>query len=473
MPERTPAQRQAIDQALAYYTSWLGFRQRYLRIPGVQAAVYVDDGIALSRAYGHATLDGSVQLTDTHLFRIASHSKTFTATAVFGLLQQEVLRLDDAAGRWVRDLVGSPLAAVTVRELLSHASGVYRDSSDGDFWQLRHRFPDRDQLLAMLQAPAASILPRNERFKYSNIGYGLLGLILEAAGERRYAQLVRDIIIDPLCLVNTGPELDPGRADEYATGYSALAYADERVPIDHVDTRALAPATGFYSTASDVVQYFSAHFLGDDRLIDDQSKRLMQQALWPTEKQDRHYAYGLAVTRIGERTLIGHGGGYPGHITSSVADPNDRIAISVLANAIDAPSESLAHAAVRLIDLARDTADARDRGYAGSTESLDMSRFAGRYASLWGVTDIALLGDRLYLLRPTEVDPVDNITELVALDDHTLKMTGTSGYASYGELLTFKFDDDGRARSVRGPSATTLTPIEHFSLPDRVRAPMQ
>ena len=113
------------------------------------------------------------------------------------------------------------------------------------------------------------------------------------------------------------------------------------MPIEHVDTRAMAPATGFYSTASDLVTYFSAHFLGDDRLLTDVSKHQMQQSLWEVGAPDRRYGLGMGVQAIGARAVVGHNGGFPGHITSSVADPVGRLAVSVLTNAVDGPADAL------------------------------------------------------------------------------------------------------------------------------------
>jgi CubicO group peptidase (beta-lactamase class C family) len=459
-------ERRAVDQALRYFQDWLGYRRWYLRIPGVQAAVYVDGELALSVAYGRADVERDVAMTPDHLFRIASHSKTFTSVAVMQLVEAGTLRLDDVAGRWVPSLhdSGSPLADVTVRELLSHSSGVYRDGVDGNFWQLQHGFPDRAELLALLNDPTAAVQPANEAFKYSNVGYGLLGLVLEAATGDDYATVLRRGIVDRLGLHNTGPELDESRLSDYAVGYSALAYAEERVPIEHVDTRAFAAATGFYSTASDLVTYFAAHFYGDEQLITDHSKRAMQLAAWDVRSRAQRYGLGLSVSELGKRRLIGHGGGFPGHITSSIADPVAGLAVSVFTNAVDGPAESLAQAALRLIDLACSSGPSQRR-------DVDLTRFTGRFATLFGVVDVALLGDRLFLIRPVAVDPVEEVTELSVVDDNTLLVASGPGYGSVGEPLRFAFADDGSITSVRGESATTATPIERFTLPERVRRP--
>jgi CubicO group peptidase (beta-lactamase class C family) len=447
-----------LREALTYFDSWLEFNQRYQRIPGVQAAVYAGDAVVYSGAYGRADMENDVPLTDQHLFRIASHSKTFTGTAVFQLVEQGRLRLDDKAEQHVTEIVGTPLGGRTVRELLAHAGGITRDGADADWWQLAKTFPDRDQLLAVLRNEASAVIPENERFKYSNIGYGLLGLVIEAAAGTPYNAYVRTAIVDKLGLSSLGPELDPARLPEYAAGYSALAYAEKRVPIEHMDTRALAAATGFFGNARDLVTYFSAHLPGDDRLLSDKSKREMQHPLWVTSSDEKgRYGLGMSISKVGDRDVFGHGGGYPGHITRSLFDPERRLVVSVLTNAIDGPAGQLAEGLPRLIDLA----ESKERGDASG-----LDRFTGRYANLWGIVDIVVLGGRLYGIDPAAPNPADEPQPLEAKGD-TLRVTGGHD-GSYGESYRFTFGADGAVETVRGSSGVTLYPIDRFSLPERV-----
>ncbi|NIK55738.1 serine hydrolase domain-containing protein [Kribbella shirazensis] len=448
----------SLTETLAYYDSWLAFNQRYLRVPGVQVAVYAGDAIAFSSAYGWADVENDVPLTDQHLFRIASHSKTFTGTAVFQLVEQGRLRLDDKVSQHVTEIVGTPVGERTVRDLLAHAGGVTRDSLDADWWQLSKAFPDRDQLLEVLRDESSAVIAENERFKYSNIGYGVLGLVVEAASGTPYNSYVQTAIVDKLGLSGLGPELDPDRRSEYAAGYSALTYADTRVPIEHIDTRALASATGFFGNARDLVTYFSAHLPGDDRLLSDKSKREMRHPLWTTGSDEKaRYGLGLAVTKVGEREVFGHGGGYPGHITRTLVDPEQRLVVSVLTNAIDGPASQLAEGLFRLLDVA----GAKERGTG------DLARFTGRFANLWGVTDIMLLGGRLYATDPSAPNPAEEPQELEA-DGDTLRVTGGNGYGAYGESYRFTFDATGAVESVRGSSGLSLHPIDTFTLEERV-----
>lgn len=453
MPELRPG---AVADAARYFDRWLAFRQRYLRVPGVQAAVLHGAEVVLSTAHGLADTASATPLTTRHLFRIASHSKTFTATAVHQLVERGALRLDDRAGQWLAFLAGSGLEAVTVRELLGHGAGVVRDGWDGDFWQLTHPFPDRAGL-ERISRDGAAVLPRNERFKYSNIGYSLLGLIVAAAAGRPYAEHVAEHVLAPLGLEDTGPDLDPAVADRYATGYSALAYADHRVAIEHVPTNAMAPATGFHSTASDVVRYAAGHFHGDLRLLSDDAKRLMQRTEWQVDDSgDQGYGLGLSVTKLGERRLVGHGGGYPGHATFTLFDPVDRLAVSVLTNAIDGPARTLATAFVRLVELAHE-----DHGT--DPGPVDLARFRGRFANLWGVHDVADLGGRLYGISPTVDDPTDEPDRLTVVDERTLLVEKASGYGSRGERLHYELAPDGSVRSMRGGSGMTSYPIDEVT----------
>ncbi len=447
--------RDAVESAVRYADTWLAYQQTYQRIPGVQAAVLHDGDVVLSSAYGLADVEHGLALTPEHLFRVASHSKTFTATAVMQLVEAGSLALDDAAGKWLPWLE-PPIAEVTLREMLAHSSGIFRDSRDSDFWQLMRPFPD-EAALREIALSGAAVLPRNERFKYSNITFSLLGLVIRAASGQAYNDYVTTNIVERLGLANTGPELDPTRASEYAAGYSALTYAASRQPIAHVDTAAMSSATGFYSTAEELCRYFSAHFWGDDRLISDASKRLLQHDAWDVEHTpDSRYGLGFSVTKVGERRLVGHGGGYPGHITRSLFDPDEQLAVSVLTNAIDGPAQPLANAVVKLIDLAAAQAQPPDAGHA---------RFCGRFANLWGVRDVASLGGRLLVLNPSLPDPTEGYAVLTVEDEATLRVASGPGYGDVGEPLSYTFASDGSVISIRGPGALTMWPLDDYHPP--------
>lgn len=453
-PDRTSStldadELEVVRRAARYAETWIALRRRTLRVPGVQLAVAVAGEVLVQSAHGSARLPGTdgpddegELLSTEHLFRIASHSKTFTATAVMQLVEQGRVRLDDTVGQHVPDLAGAAVADRTVGELLAHGGGVVRDTHDSDFWTLARPFPDRDALVAAAH-DHADVLAANEQFKYSNIGFGLVGLVIEAVTGRPYAEHLRAAVLEPLGLTRTGPELDPSRLEEFATGYSGVVLGERRVPIDTIDTAALASATGFWSTAGDLVRYAAAHVLGDDTLLTDASKRRLHRTQWAVAGGEEHYGLGFGRQRVGERTLVGHGGGFPGHITRTVLDPQDGLTVVVLTNAIDGPAQELATGVVKIVDAAL-SAHRDRRGPAVH----DLAVFEGRWASLWGVTDLVDLGGRLRAIAPDQADPTAGIATLEVLDAGTARFTDAGGYASPGETVV-AHREDGRTAWVR------------------------
>lgn len=464
MTERPTTASETIAAVLPYIDSWLAYRAWKLRVPGVQAAVYFDGRLQFSKAYGFADLEAKTPLTTEHLFRIASHSKTFTATAILQLAEAGKLRLDDTAGTFVPALAeaGSPVALVTVRELLEHSAGIIRDGLDGDYWQHTRPFPDEEELVAMIIDGGDKFLP-GESFNYTNIGYSLLGLIVAAASGRSYNDYVAAEIVGRLGLNHTGPELDPARADEYAAGYTGFHTSLERRPVAHVDTRAMASATGFYGTADDLVHYFAAHFPGDERLLSDASKRIQQREQWHSDASvpgSAHYGLGMIIERIGGHRVVGHSGGYPGHITRSLFDPTAGLAISVMTNAVDGPAAELSNGILMLIDAALVQAPALVLGATPATPvDIDSSRFTGRFSNMWGVMDVVQLGERLVAIHPGGPVPTDGLDELEIVDESTLLIRKGSGFGSVGERIVYEFAPDGSVVSVRGSGGMSLWPM--------------
>ncbi|WP_222193891.1 serine hydrolase domain-containing protein [Modestobacter italicus] len=433
--------------AAPYLESWLEHQRRHLRVPGVQAAVRVGDQVVLDTALGVADVTTGAPLTTGHLFRIASHSKTFTATAVLQLVEAGRMRLDDPIGHWVPGVTGSGLAEVTVRELLGHQGGVVRDGRDNDHWQLLQPFPDAE-LLVRIAAEEGAVLERNEHFKYSNIGYSLLGLAIEAVTGVGYGEHVRRAVVEPLGLTDTGPEWDPARAEEFAAGHTALLDGEgTRLTIRHVDTRAMAAATGFHATARDLTTFGAAHFTGDPTLLSDAGKRLMRRPeseIRAHGKEARWYGLGMDLRAAGDRHLVGHSGGYPGHITRTWVDPEGQLVVSVLTNAVDGPADVLARGLIGLLDLALAAPDGPPQPPAA-----ELQRYTGRFVNLWGVTDVALLGGRLVLLRPGLPEPAEDHLELTVEDADTLRQETVAGFGSAGETVEYTWAADGTASAVR------------------------
>lgn len=431
-----------VRDGVAYADRWVAYRQEWAEVPGIVVAICHDGTFLLSKGYGFADIEGQVAMTPEHIFRIASHSKTFTATAIMQLLEGGTLRLDDPLATYIPWLAQQGgLARVTIRQALNHSAGIVRDGIDADHWQLAHPFPDAATLRQMVE-DGGTVLAANERFKYSNIAYGLLGQVIEAASGMPYNRYVTEHIVERLGLVDTGPEIDNRARPRMATGYTARRLGLPRRPIPEIDTQALSAATGFYSTAESLCRYVAAHCYGDSRLLSDASKREMQQAYWKVGQEDQGYGLGFGVEELGGRRVIGHGGGFPGYITSTLFDPKDRLAVVVLTNTAGGPAGAISRAIVQIIDFAL------KQPPAPHSDGHDHDMYTGRFVTMSGVTDVAAFGSALMALNPEDDDPFANGSRLEVEDQDTLRIAETSGYDAPGERLRYTRDLSGAAVKV-------------------------
>lgn len=453
-PPEDARRRDAVRDAAQYAERWFAFAGETRQVPGIQAAIRYRGELVSEFAWGRADLETGEELTSRSLFRIASHSKTFTATAVLQLAERGALRLDDTVAQWVPELAESELAAVTVRELLAHQGGIVRDGRDADYWQRGAAFPDRQRIVDICRTEGR-IFARNEHFKYSNIAYSVLGLVVEAASGSDYDTFTRENICAPLGLERSGSEWQAARADEYASGHTArFALGGRRRVIPHVDTRAMAAATGWFSTATETSAYLAAHALGDDRLLGDDSKRQAQYRVSRIEigGAHRHYGLGFELFELDGALLVGHSGGYPGHITRTWLDPENDLVVSVFTNAIDGPADLLATGAIALLRLALAHADDDDR----------IEGVEGRYASLWSVLDLAHLGGATFALHPQLDDPARLAEKVETAADGTLRQPSRASFGAAGEQVEVARDGSGAVESITW-SGMSMWPFDVFT----------
>lgn len=452
--------KQALDHSVDYIKSWLRFRYEREEIPGFAAAIAHKGEILMNEAYGYADLEKRIKLTPQHIFRIASHSKTFTATALMQLQEQGKLRIDDYVTDylpWLKDHKDKRWQKITLRQLMSHGAGVIRDGCNADYWQLERPFPSQEELKKEI-LEVDVVIDNNTKLKYSNYGYSLLGMVIESVSGKTYSNYVTDHIVNALSLKNTGPEYTAEIGRSLVTGYTRLESDRTRLPIAQVDTKSMTAATGFYSNTEDLCTYFAAQFVGSGKLLDDESKKEMQRVHWhaKTPGQDNHedYGLGLEIEYLKDRVTISHGGGFPGYITKSIADPKDELVVVVLTNCLGGPASQIAKSIFSILDYFQTNTPKEKSKH-------DMSKFEGRYMNLWSMTDIIATGDKVIAAYPDTWQPLSNPDSLESLEfvnETTLKVMNTDSFNSEGELVHFKIDD-GKVETVVYNGAT-MWPIE-------------
>lgn len=433
--------------ALDYIPRWLEYQMRQSEQPGLSFAVVHQGKPVLAVAFGHADQARDLKLTPAHRFRVASHSKTFTAAALMKLREQGRLRLDDPIGRYLPGLQAE-VAQATLAQLMSHSAGLVRDGRDAGQWTQRRAFLDEAELRDDLAE--GPILDVNTRFKYSNHGYGLLGLAIASVAGETYESWVAREIVAASGLAHTAPDALQSGVAQLACGHSGKLLLGRRLPVPAVmPTRALASATGFISTASDLARFYASLAPNARKsVLSVASRREMTRRQWrePHASVERWYGLGTMSGTLnglcGGWDWFGHTGGFPGTLSRTACVPAQGLALSALTNAADGPAQAWVDGALHILQaFAKHGAPSRRS-----------AAWTGRWWSLWGAFDLLAMNDKVLLANPALFNPVQDaaVLEGLARDRQGVargRIALANGYANHGEAVALERDARGRPKS--------------------------
>ncbi len=330
------------DRLTAKLEQLLAAAQREKRAPSIAAAVLRDGEVIWQSAVGAADVEAGVEATADTQYRVGSITKTFTAAAIMQLRDAGKLDLEDTLDRHVEGAAHAP----TIRRLLSHASGLQRETHD-DSW-LTLRFAPPDELLETL-GQAEMVLPSGARFHYSNLAFALLGIVVERVSGMAYMDYVREHLFEPLGLTRVG--FDPEQPA--AKGYLGQPYADGVWDTIDVETGAWASAGQLWGTVGDLCRWGA--FLADpaEAVLAKKTVEEMRtvQVIAEHDRWLAGYGLGLGLRRDGERILVGHTGSMPGFIAVLYVSPSEKVGVAVLTN------ESEANVVPLGLELVRTTVD--------------------------------------------------------------------------------------------------------------------
>jgi CubicO group peptidase (beta-lactamase class C family) len=336
--------------------------------PGLAYGVVADGDLAHAGGLGERRTGGPAPDADT-VFRIASMTKSFTAAVVLVLRDAGALALDDPAADYVSELTGLRLPSSdcphpTIRHLLTMTAGFPSDDPWGD----RQQGLDPAEFARLLaEGGVRCAWAPGTRFEYSNLGYAILGRVVESATGQDYAQAVRDRLLTPLRLGQTGYESGQFDPAAIAPGYRHDSSGDgwREVPLDPYG--AFAPMGGVFSCVRDLARWvagFAAAFPARDAAPGDgdaghplsrASRRDMQLAQVAIETGGDgavlrfggppRISYGFGLFCEDDPVngdIVQHSGGYPGYGSHMRWHPATGLGVIVLANGTYAPAGGLA-----------------------------------------------------------------------------------------------------------------------------------
>lgn len=239
--------------------------------PGISFGIKIDSAKPIFKAYGLSDISINRKVKNNDQFRIASITKSFTATAIMQLVQQGELSLDDTIEEFFPDF---PKAnEINIYRLLSHTSGIpswyevkMPDSTPTDFpmCETPHKYIQGMEKLFFFEP--------GEKYYYSNSGYVLLGEIIEKVSGETYGQFLKENLFEPSGMTDTEMEYSEDKSPEWVKGYGY----DENDSVPFIDPERYPmpfSAGGLRSTAPDLLKFMIA--LNSGKLISEEFRTKM------------------------------------------------------------------------------------------------------------------------------------------------------------------------------------------------------
>src|SRR5262245_39581224 len=380
------------------FSAWIEGQIAYRGIPGVAVGVVSNQELVWAKGFGFADIKAKLPMTAATKFRMASHSKLFTAIAIMQLREEGKLGLDDPVVKYLPWFKAKPAGdddgPITIEQLLSHSSGLQREA--GDHWT-SYEFPTADELRRRYADRQAAFAP-SVRWKYSNLAYAVAGMLIEQVSGMQWADYVDRNIFKPLGMLASSVDKNvPG----LAVPYGRRMPDGSREVLPFVDARGMAAATGVTSNLEDMAKFVSAQFRrgprGGAQIVSTGSLREMHRVRSVEENWTSATGLGFDISRIKDRTLVGHGRCHPGNTTQTQIQLDDKVGVIVLTNTNDSNPNDIARQLIATVGQAVARATAAKPSTMWDPA---WARFAGLYRGRGGDSHVVLLNQKLVIITP-------------------------------------------------------------------------
>jgi CubicO group peptidase (beta-lactamase class C family) len=347
-----------------------------------------NDHIVFQKGYGFKNAAAREMNDGNTVFQIGSITKQFTSAVILRLQENKKLSIRDKLSKYFPNL---PFAEkVTIENLLSHTSGIYNYTNDGDFMKTEAVKPvTHEKLLALFKDKPLEFEP-GSKFSYSNSNYILLGFIIEKVSGKPYEQVLHEMIFTPLHLDHSGFDFASLKSADKAIGYFALSQT-ANTPAGIVDSSASYAAGAIYTTAGDLYKWDRA--LYTEKII---SKAALKDAY--TIRKSK-YGLGWSIDSAYGKPVYQHGGGIFGFTSFLFRSPEENICILLLDNKGDGALEKIA-AGINAI-LHNKPYELPKERIAIAIDTAAVKQYAGEYELSPGFILAITLGDGRLMVQAT------------------------------------------------------------------------
>ena len=305
----------------------LALAHKYKQFNG-SALVATNGKVIYKGAFGMANMEWNIPNTPDTRFRLGSITKQFTSMLALQLVEQGKLKLDGKISDYLPDYRKDVGDKVTIHHLLTHTSGIPSYTSQPGFFENVSRNPYKVDEFVKKYASGDLEFEPGSKYTYNNSGYFLLGAIIERVTGKPYEQVLKENILEPVGMKNTGYDHSDTLISKRASGYHQTANGYTNAP--YLDMSIPYAAGSLYSTVEDLYLWDQALYA--DKLISAQSKALLYKPFL------QEYAYGWVVRDASFKQndqniqLIEHGGGINGFTTLIQRFPKEKNLVVLLDN---------------------------------------------------------------------------------------------------------------------------------------------
>ena len=282
-------------------------------------AIMKNGELAYEKYIGYLSLENKIRNNNLTKFRIASITKTFTATIIFQLIEEGRLTLETKLSNFYPQIPNSE--EITIADLLGHRSGIHNYTDDKEFLNYMTTKKSKKEILQFIAGPKPDFKP-DQNFTYSNSNYVLLGFIIEDVTKSTYKKQLEKRISSALQLKNTTQGSDINVHNNEAKSYDFHGgrwYSAREV------SRTIVHGDGvIISTPNDVNAFMTALF--SQKLISESSLNQMKEG---------YGGRGLWKYTFSSKVAFGHSGRTGSFVLRSLFFPDENVAVSVFTNGMN------------------------------------------------------------------------------------------------------------------------------------------
>jgi CubicO group peptidase (beta-lactamase class C family) len=324
-------------------------------VPGISVAVVENGEYEWGSGFGLADAENNASASEHTLFRLASISKSLTATAAMQLWERGQLDLDAPVQKYCPSFP-QKASPITTRQVMGHLGGIrhYKSGSQDDLevGNTKH-FENPIQAGLDFFKNDALVSEPGKQFHYSTQGYTLVGCVIEGASGAKYVDFVRQNVFIPAGMAQT--QVDNRFAIiPYRTRFYQKTESGSVQNADFLDSSYKIPGGGWLSSAEDMARFEVA--ILNDKLIRRSTRDLMWTPLRPSDGSKDEYGLGWGNGSEDGSVSVGHNGGQQGTSTSFTIAPAQRAGVVVLTNMEGVDASNLAQEILKVLMGTRENA---------------------------------------------------------------------------------------------------------------------